>query len=139
MTPEALARLHARAFPAPPRPWSAPEFAQLLASPGVALFCDPAPGFLLARCAGPEIEVLTLCVAPESRRSGCARKLLKRLEEWAFSRNAEDILLEVSDTNAPARALYAAAGFAPRGYRKDYYTAQGRSAVSAHVLGKSLR
>ena len=30
MTPEALASLHARAFPGPPRPWSADEFESLL-------------------------------------------------------------------------------------------------------------
>ncbi len=42
MTPEALARLHARAFTYP-RPWSAAEFAAVLQGPGVVLLTQPLP------------------------------------------------------------------------------------------------
>lgn len=138
MTPEALASLHAEAFPGPPRPWSAAEFADLLGERGVMLFAEGDAAFLVARQAGPEAEVLTLCTAPGARRQGHARRLLAALEDWARARGVEEIFLEVAETNDAARGLYAAAGFAERGHRKDYYTAGGRERVHAIVLGKAL-
>jgi ribosomal-protein-alanine N-acetyltransferase len=138
MTPEALAALHARAFPGPPRPWTATEFGDLLADPQVALFTAGGAAFLLLRRAGPEAEVLTLCTDRAQRRNGHAAALLGQAEAWARDAGVEEILLEVAETNTAARALYARAGFAERGYRKSYYTQAGRAAVSALVLGKPL-
>jgi ribosomal-protein-alanine N-acetyltransferase len=138
MTPQALAALHARAFPGPPRPWSAAEFAQMLAEPGVVLFTRAATAFLLARRAGPEAEILTLCTDPAARRQGAARALLAELETWARGAGVEELFLEVAETNAAARALYAQAGFTMRGHRKDYYTDGGRRRVHALVMGKAL-
>ncbi|NNU78901.1 GNAT family N-acetyltransferase [Halovulum dunhuangense] len=138
MTPEALAALHARAFPGPPRPWSAAEFAEVLALPGVALFTAGTAAFLIARRAGPEAEILTLCTAPDARRQGHAARLLAEMQRWAEASGVEELFLEVAETNIAARALYAAAGFVPRGHRKDYYDAGGRVRVHAHVMGKCL-
>lgn len=138
MTPQALAALHARAFRGPPRPWSADEFAAMLGEPNVALFAQPDTAFLLARRAGPEAEILTLCTAPEARRRGAARGLLDELERWARQQGVEELFLEVAETNAAARALYRQAGFAERGHRKDYYTDGGRSRVHALVMGKAV-
>jgi GNAT superfamily N-acetyltransferase len=58
---------------------------------------------------------------PGLRRRGAARSLLHALAEWARSRNAASIYLQVEDSNAPARALYASAGFATL-YRYHYRT-----------------
>jgi len=58
--PESLARLHGACFTAP-RPWSAAEFAALLASPGVILVSGAA-GFARGRTAADEAELLTLAV-----------------------------------------------------------------------------
>ena len=138
MTPEALAALQARAMPGPPRPWSAAEFAELLALPSCHLICAEPTAALLARRAGPEVEVLTIFTAPETRRQGQARHLLDRLQTWALDAGAAEIFLEVAETNAPARALYAAAGFAERGYRKDYYDGAAGHRVHARVMSKSL-
>jgi ribosomal-protein-alanine N-acetyltransferase len=46
----------------------------------------------------------------------------------AVARGAAAMFLEVSDRNAAARALYAAAGFAKAGRRKRYY-ADGADAL----------
>lgn len=138
MTPEALAALHGRAFPVPPRPWTAAEFAAFLADPSVVLLSAGEDAFLLARKAGPEAEVLTLCTAPHARRRGLARHLLAGMEDWARRHGIEEIFLEVAESNIPARALYASTGFRPRGHRKDYYTDGGRSRTHALVLGKAL-
>lgn len=138
MTPEALAVLHAKAFPGPPRPWTAEEFTELLASPSVLLLTEDEAGFLVARIAGPEAELLTICTAPEARRRGVGAGLLSRLDEHLVSQGVEELYLEVAETNAAARALYAAAGFVQRGHRKDYYIDRGTVRVHALVMGKSL-
>ena len=138
MTPQALAALHARAFPGPPRPWSAAEFQALLAEPGVRLFSHGDAAFLLARRAGPEAEILTLCTAPEARRQGAARALLGQFEAWARETGIEELFLEVAESNGPARALYERFGFTARGHRKDYYTNGGRSRVHALVMAKTV-
>ena len=61
MTPEALARLHARAF-THPRPWSAREFAQLLDSPHVFVVAQP-HAFALGRVIAGD-TLLRVALAP---------------------------------------------------------------------------
>jgi len=138
MTPEALAALHAVAFPGPPRPWTAAEFTDLLADPRVLLLSERDQAFVLARIAGPEAEVLTICTDPAARRRGLASILLDRLERDLARTGVEELFLEVAETNHAARALYAAAGFAERGYRKDYYTGDGAVKEHARVLAKPI-
>lgn len=133
MTPERLAALHATAFTTAPRPWSAAEFAALLAEPSVFLVAEP-EGFAVGRIAGPEAELLTLAVAPAARRRGLATELLARLCAGAAGAGAEEILLEVAEPNAAARALYARAGFVEVGRRRRYY-----GAADALVLRRALK
>lgn len=138
MTPDALSAVHALSFGKAPRPWSAEEFAALLADPGVTLFTRGQTAFLLARRAGPEAEILTLCTHPDCRQQGLARGLLSDLDTWAVGAGVTDLFLEVAETNTPARRLYGAAGFTQRGLRKDYYRRHGQQHVCAIVMGKSL-
>ncbi|MEM9794016.1 MAG: GNAT family N-acetyltransferase [Pseudomonadota bacterium] len=137
MTPEALAALHADAFPGPPRPWSADEFRTFLRDPSTVLYTAE-NAFLLVRLARAEAEVLTLCTAPKARRRGQARDLMQRFEADARTRGVAEVFLEVAQSNGPARALYAKLGYHERGHRKDYYSQAGRAAVHAYVLGKQL-
>jgi ribosomal protein S18 acetylase RimI-like enzyme len=58
---------------------------------------------------------------PGFRRSGVARSLLHALAGWAHSRSAASLYLQVHNSNAPARALYARAGFETL-YRYHYRT-----------------
>lgn len=136
MTPADLARLHAACFTVP-RPWAAGEFAALLAHPGCLLLTEP-EGFALLRVAGDEAELLTLAVAPASRRQGIGRRLLASACTAAAARGAQALLLEVAADNAAARALYAATGFAIAGRRPRYYRAPD-GAVDALVLRKPLQ
>ncbi len=137
MSPEGLARLHAAAM-APERPWSAGEFAALLAAPG-ALLLGEARAFLLGRVAADEAEVLTLATHPEHRRRGLAAALLDAFHAEAVARGAATAFLEVAEDNAPARALYAAAGYREAGRRPRYYARPGAPAVAALVLARPLR
>ncbi len=119
MTPAALARLHASCFTVP-RPWSAAEFASLLAMPGVFLLAEPA-GFALGRVAADEAELLTLAVDPATRRQGAGRRLADAFLTEAARRGAARAHLEVAAGNAAARALYHAAGWAEAGLRRGYH------------------
>lgn len=137
MTPEALAALHARCFDDTPAPWSAHAFSLLLALPGARLVTGPG-GFAIAQIAGPEAELLTIAVDPDERRRGRGRDLLDNLLGSLEKEGAREIFLEVAETNIPARALYAALGFAERGRRPRYYRRRDAPPIDALVLGKDL-
>lgn len=132
----AMAALHARVFTVP-RPWTAEEIATLLATGHC--FAETAPeGFAIARVVAGEAELLTIAVAPEARRKGVGRTLLDRIEATARTRHASRLFLEVASDNAPARALYAAAGLEQVGRRPRYYHLPDGSRQDALLLSKAL-
>lgn len=133
---EALAALHVRCFQEP-RPWSAQEFSDLLATQGVFLCAEP-DGFALGRVAGPEVELLTLAVAPEARRRGVGARLIASFEVEATCRGARDAFLEVALTNRAAIRLYERARYDRRGKRGRYYRTHGGDWVDALVMGRAL-
>ena len=120
MTPAEAAMLHARAFP-PEEAWSESAIALLLALPGCYAHHIPDIGFVMARVAADEAEVLTLAVVPEARNEGHGTVLMLMALTSALSRGANAMFLEVSTTNIGARALYAASGFTEVGRRARYY------------------
>jgi len=139
MDADALAALHARCFTDKPPPWSAQTFRDMMATPTVRLFTLPdGLGVAVIRIVGPEAELLTLCTDPRARRRGSGRRLLEQALQAAACAGAEQMFLEVAETNAAARGLYAALGFRQAGYRRDYYSCVGRKAVSALVLSCAL-
>jgi ribosomal protein S18 acetylase RimI-like enzyme len=58
-----------------------------------------------------------LVVAPSWERHGVARQLMQAAETWAVSRGRPFITLETGAANTPARACYAALGFAEEDVR----------------------
>lgn len=114
------ARLHALAFP-PGEAWGPDAIRLMLEMPGAFGVMRVGQGFILARVAADEAEVLTLAVAPDARRQGVGGALLADAMAGAVARGAGAMFLEVSDRNAAARALYAGAGFEEMGRRKRYY------------------
>ncbi|WP_245727256.1 ribosomal protein S18-alanine N-acetyltransferase [Paracoccus isoporae] len=114
-----MAAIHAASF-SRPRPWRADEFADLLSDPAVFLIAA-GKGFIIGRCILDEAELLTLAVAPEGRRQGSGRHLVALFQAEATRRGAATAFLEVAADNGAARALYASAGWAEAGRRRDYY------------------
>jgi ribosomal-protein-alanine N-acetyltransferase len=76
-----------------------------------------------------ELHVHNLAVAPEARRRGLARRLLALALEIAARNGARAAHLEVRESNAAARALYRAMGFAEEGRRRDYYSSPTEDAI----------
>jgi ribosomal-protein-alanine N-acetyltransferase len=118
-----LAALHVACFP---DPWDAAAISALLVTPGTFAYAHE-DGFVLARVAGGEAEILTLAVGPAARGQGLGRRLLQAAIVRAHDLGAQTMFLEVGTENPAALALYAGLGFAKVGTRKGYY--DGRDAL----------
>ncbi|KMW58727.1 Ribosomal-protein-S18p-alanine acetyltransferase [Candidatus Rhodobacter oscarellae] len=136
MTPEELAALHARCFTVP-RPFTALEFADLLAGPTVFL-CTIQDGFALGRAVAGEAELVTIAVDPDARRAGRGRALLETFAAEARRREAQAVFLEVDEANAAAIALYQQDGFARIGTRPRYYKHPNGELSNAVVMRRAL-
>ncbi len=136
--PEALARLH-RAACAHARPWSAPEFARLLARADT-VFCHLPQGYALGRAILDEAELLSLAVSGQARGRGLGRALLAGFEAAARARGARRAFLEVAADNAPEITLYTRSGWRQVGHRRNYYpqARPGRPRVDALLFGADL-
>lgn len=126
----ALAALERRCFS---DPWSAQSFREALATDRtealVAEDDDAVLGYLIGHEAGGAAEILNLAVAPEARRRGIARRLIEAGLARLVARGAEEVFLEVRESNLAARSLYAAYGFRPVGIRHGYYRAPREDAL----------
>jgi len=88
-------------------------------------------GFLVARTlAGDEHELLNLAVAPDLRRQGVARALLRSFLEQAHGA----VYLEVRESNLAARDFYKSMGFKVFSWRSGYYDSHDGMTESAIVM-----
>lgn len=129
-----LADLHKLCFP---DPWDPQAIARLAGGPGFALIHGPLTrpdGFVLARVAAGEAEILTIATHPQKRRGGTGRMLLLAAATEATARGATDMFLEVDSTNTAARALYTSVGFKKAGERKGYYRIPGTPPSDALIM-----
>ncbi len=83
---------------------------------------DRPVGMASARRQVDEVHVIRMAVDATWRRQGVGRALLGGLIDWARSRDAVAVVLEVRSTNVAAQELYAAAGFVVDGRRPQYYS-----------------
>ena len=128
-----LAAIHAESFP-PAERWGPDAMALQLEQPNCFGHIDPAGGFILARIAADEAEILTLAVAPPRRRAGSGLALLSAAITTATRYGAKSIFLEVSLTNIAAQALYTRLGFCQVGRRRHYYPDGGDALVMRRDL-----
>jgi len=135
----ALAALHAAAFP---RGWSREEFKSLLRerqnSAFVARSDGNTIGFVLARRAADEAEILSITVAEAHRRQGIAQGLMHLLFGDFARLGVGAVFLEVGADNEPALRLYARLGFAEVGRRAGYYAESAGPAMDALVLRAAI-
>ncbi len=83
---------------------------------------------------GDEAEILTLAVAPEHQRQGCASALLTAVIAALRNEGVRALFLEVDAGNAAAIALYAGCGFVRIARRRRYY----RTGADALVMRVDL-
>jgi len=73
--------------------------------------------------------ISNVAVRPDFRRRGAARALLGALEACAREKRLSFLTLEVRESNAAARALYASCGYREVGRRKNYYEKPAEDAI----------
>jgi ribosomal-protein-alanine N-acetyltransferase len=103
--------------------WTSEQYNNLLRN-GVVLVSEEAgklAGFICAKAVAGEWEIENVVVAPEFLRRGIASRLLSRLIQQARNAEASAILLEVRESNEPARRLYEKHDFRDVGRRRAYY------------------
>ena len=107
--------------------WTAEQYKKLVGS-GVVLVAEQAAeeagelcGFVCANAVAGEWEIENMVVAAEFLRRGIAHELLRALIQRAENEAASSILLEVRESNLPARRLYEKNGFREVGRRRVYY------------------
>jgi ribosomal-protein-alanine N-acetyltransferase len=142
----AIAAIHSEDFA---RPWTDGEFASLFSQDTVFGFAvretgrgSAAPvGFVLARLAAGEGEILTVAVARAHRRQGLGWRLMDAVLRELHGQRAEALFLEVDETNAAAIALYRRLGFIEVGKRPRYYESQSpaQDKSGALVMRRDLR
>jgi ribosomal-protein-alanine N-acetyltransferase len=132
--PKLLAEIHGTAF-LPDEAWDSAIFAGHLSMPGTFGFIHETGGLVLARVTADEAEILTIAVAPEARRNGAGRALLRAAAGEAATRGALTLFLEVSSANDIAQALYQSEGFSKVGKRRAYYQDGTDALILALKLG----
>jgi ribosomal protein S18 acetylase RimI-like enzyme len=88
----------------------------------VLALCDEEPvGLAYGRLEEPGSEkanLYSMWVAPEARRTGAGRALVAGVIDWARAAGARRLLLEVTESNTAALALYRSLGFRGTGVRR---------------------
>lgn len=119
-------------------PWSQRDFEDCVTSDTTFLIAETedgtgVAGYVVAIDAADEGEILNLAVAPGGRRRGLGRALVEDVLTELHERGARNIYLEVRESNAAARALYAAHGFREVGRRPGYYRRPVEDAIVLRV------
>lgn len=86
-------------------------------------------GFLVARRAANDLEILNFAVRPDVRRRGTGTELLRQSFAWGKSFGAASALLEVRAANLAALRFYEHHGFELIARRKQYYVAPADDAL----------
>jgi ribosomal-protein-alanine N-acetyltransferase len=123
-------------------PWSAQALDATLAGEGGVAFAAEiegrVEGFVFARVAAGEAEILTIAVDPARRRAGLGERLAAAAIEAARAAGAEAVFLEVATDNPAAIALYEKLGFATAGRRRAYYPRLAGPRIDALILRRDL-
>ena len=125
-------------------PWTIGNFRDALAAGYAARIGERGPRIVaygVLMLSPGEAQILNLSVVPDARREGIGRALLRHFVDDARWLNADQIFLEVRESNVAAIALYAAEGFTPVARRLAYYPAAAADATreDALVMRRALR
>ncbi|RBP68168.1 ribosomal-protein-alanine N-acetyltransferase [Brevibacterium sanguinis] len=85
------------------------------------LSAESLAGWIVMSSAGQEADVMTIATTERARGQGVGRAVLTAGLDWARSRGARTVHLEVDSSNPAAIGLYESFGFTEWGRRPDYY------------------
>jgi ribosomal-protein-alanine N-acetyltransferase len=106
--------------------WTGHDYARVVAGDMAGWVAEEnavVAGFLAARRAATDLEILNFAVREDVRRSGAGTSLLRAAVAWGKTFQAEKAFLEVRASNATALRFYERQGFQVTGRRPRYYTA----------------
>ncbi|HEX3141766.1 MAG TPA: ribosomal protein S18-alanine N-acetyltransferase [Rhizobacter sp.] len=136
MTVQQLDTVLAIELQAYPFPWTRGNFVDSLAAgyPSQVLYGAQGEllGYLIAMEGVDELHLLNITVAPAVQGQGHARFMLDELCALGRAKRAQQIWLEVRESNQRARAIYGHYGFTHVGLRRGYYPASR----STHASGR---
>jgi len=129
MIPEDLDEIFSIETSDPMAPWSKKMFLGEMQHPWAHCFVitrtddpkHPVAGYVCFRNVPEESELLKICVHPEYRRLGIAKKLMQFYIEWSCRMGVRTFHLEVNPSNQPAIHLYESFSYQPSGTRKKLY------------------
>ncbi len=132
-----LAALHKACFDRPGREtWDESAMAQFIAGPSTVTLLatistnDAHPiGFIIARKAADEAELLTIGVLANYRDIGIGGSLIRQAMLDLKAAGARALYLEVDESNHPALALYRRHGASVVGSRPGYYENGSNAAI----------
>ena len=120
------------------RPWSEESMRSALQQQETIYLVDEADGrirgYLGIWCMAEDGDLCNMAVAEQVRRGGVASGLLKKGMAYCRKQGVQRILLEVRESNLPAKTLYQREGFAPIGVRKQYYSEPREDAIIMECL-----
>lgn len=110
-------------------PWSKKMFLQEMQHPIARCFVmkrkdrpkHPVVGFICFRNVTEESELLKICVHPDYRQLGIAKKLMQFYIDFGRRSGVRTFHLEVNPSNQPAIHLYESFSYQPSGMRKKFY------------------
>lgn len=133
--------LHACCFP-PDEAWSAWSFRETLALPTTLGLATEAgerlSGMILVQKVPPDADILTMCVAPDHRRTGLGTDLLQGLIRLLGPYGVSRLCLDVAADNDTAIAFYQSSGFLADGRRRNYYKRSDGTQVDAVLMSRSI-
>lgn len=106
--------------------WNAPDYVRAVAGDMAGWVTDDngvVSGFLIARLAAGDLEILNFAVRADVRRRGLGAALLREVLSWGAAQHAQRALLEVRASNRVALDFYGRYGFRTAGRRPRYYVA----------------
>lgn len=140
MTVEDLAAVEAIENSVYTHPWTIGNFSDSLEAGYHCWVMERAGGvvgYSVVMIAADEAHLLNLSIALPLQRQGLGSELLRFVIKLARNYNAQTIYLEVRESNAAGRGLYAQHGFAEIGVRRGYYPA-GAVREDAVTMEKKL-
>ncbi|MCP4318420.1 MAG: GNAT family N-acetyltransferase [Hyphomicrobiales bacterium] len=134
--------LHAGGFS---QVWSDGEIQALLGQDAVFGFIARRPGrrrrsggFVLARLAADEAEILTIAVSPKYRQNGLGWRLMGAVLRHLRAEGTPSLFLEVDEGNDAAITLYRKIGFSKVAERAAYYDQDSGARTAALVMRLDL-